>query len=233
MNSTTIQHLNELNRQFYQQTAADFHETRRQPWSGWNELLPFLHTPLSVLDVGCGNGRFGHFLAQQFGAQLHYHGIDNSPELLAHAQKTLSTTAATFELTPLDILQAPLPTHQYDLVTLFGVLHHIPGYAQREHLMKELAECVKPGGLLAFACWCFYESERFRQRIITWPPEYEREDHDYLLDWQRGTHAIRYCHFVDDEEHAAFIAATGLTEVKTYRADGNLNRYSILRSEPA
>jgi hypothetical protein len=36
---------------------------------------------------------------------------------------------------------------------------------------------------------------------------------------------------VDDAEHATLVAAAGLREILTYRADGqdgNLNRYSIL-----
>ena len=59
------------------------------------------------------------------------------------------------------------------------------------------------------------------------------EPHDYLLDWRRGEHALRYCHYVDDAEHAALIAATGLTEITTYRADGrtnDMNRYSALEA---
>jgi hypothetical protein len=100
--------------------------------------------------------------------------------------------------------------------------------------MRTLAERVAPGGLFAFAAWRFYEFSRFKDRIVPWPDNYQVESHDYLLDWRRDVQAIRYCHYVDDTEHAALIAATGLTEITSYRADGrsgNINRYSILRRE--
>ncbi|MEW6579100.1 MAG: hypothetical protein AB1435_07890, partial [Chloroflexota bacterium] len=75
---------------------------------------------------------------------------------------------------------------------------------------------------------------RFRQRILPWPPDLVAEPGDYLLDWRRGARAPRYCHYVDDAEHAALIAATGLRELATYRADGHtgdVNQYSILRRD--
>src|SRR5437773_46351 len=69
VDQVTIQRLNEINRAFYNRVAQDFDETRQQAWPGWDTLLSYLNAPLnaplSVLDVGCGNGRFGLFLAQR------------------------------------------------------------------------------------------------------------------------------------------------------------------------
>jgi tRNA (uracil-5-)-methyltransferase TRM9 len=111
------------------------------------------------------------------------------------------------------------------------VMHHIPGYAERQIFMQKLAQRVKSGGLLAFACWRFYEYERFRRRIVPWPDDITVEAGDYLLDWRRGETALRYCHYTDDAEHAALITASGMREILTYRADGqtgDANRYSLL-----
>lgn len=86
--------------------------------------------------------------------------------------------------------------------------------------------------MLCFAAWRFYEYERFRERLVDWDEGIAVEKHDYLLDWRRGERALRYCHYVDDSEHAELIAATGLTEIATYRADGSnntMNNYSVLR----
>jgi SAM-dependent methyltransferase len=230
MDNTTIKRLNQLNQIFYQITADSFDQTRGQPWPGWEPLLPYLKTPLSVLDVGCGNGRFGVFLAQHL--DITYYGMDSSSELLDRARTALSGVNPQLELR--DILEQPPDSGQFDLVVLFGVLHHIPAYNNRQQFMRTLAERVAPGGLFAFAAWRFYEFSRFKDRIVPWPDNYQVESHDYLLDWRRDVQAIRYCHYVDDTEHAALIAATGLTEITSYRADGrsgNINRYSILRRE--
>jgi len=233
MDEQTIQHLNTINREFYVVTATEFDQTRGQPWPGWDRLLPYLTAPLHVLDVGCGNGRFGVFLAEHRDGEIAYTGIDNNPALLAAAAAALADRPQlTARLETHDIL-TPLPTTTpYDLIGLFGVLHHVPGRARREALLRDLAARLSPGGLLAFACWRFYEYPRFRERILPWPDDLTAEPGDYLLDWRRGALARRYCHYVDDAEHAALVTASGLREIATYRADGftgDVNRYSLLQ----
>lgn len=232
MNDATIKRLNAINREFYRVTAESFDESRNQPWPGWEPILLHVQPPVSVLDVGCGNGRFGCFLAERLGAdQIIYYGIDNNPALLERARAALPGINA--QIIQHDVIEQPITgMEQVDLVVLFGVLHHIPGTQQRRAFMRQLAGFVKPRGRLVFAAWRFYEQERFRARIVPWPDDLDVERHDYLLDWRRGARALRYCHFVDDAEHAALVAATELEELQTYRADGRThdsNCYSILK----
>lgn len=232
MNEATIKRLSALNQEFYRVTAESFDATRQSPWPGWELLLPYLRAPLRVLDVGCGNGRFGVFLRERLGPPLHYCGVDSNPALLERARRALAGLDAQLEQR--DILADPLPAGPFDLVALFGVLHHIPGGHQRRTVIQALAECVAPGGLLVFTAWCFLESETLRARIVPWPADLEAEPHDYLLDWRAGGRTLRYCHYVDEAEHAALLAVTGLTPLLTYRADGHtgaLNRYSLLKRE--
>ena len=234
MNDATIERLNQINRQFYQITANSFDQSRSQPWPGWEILAGHLSAPLTVLDVGCGNGRFGVFLVRRFGATITYYGIDSNPILLSRAEEALR--GFEVHLTCRDVIDNPPDSGEYDLVALFGMLHHIPGYERRRAFLRRLADRVAPGGLLAFAAWRFYDFARFRERIIPWPDDIQVEANDYLLDWRRETPALRYCHYVDDAEHAALVAATGLTEIVTYRADGetgDMNRYSLLRKDNA
>ncbi|GAB4325495.1 MAG: class I SAM-dependent methyltransferase [Phototrophicales bacterium] len=232
MDENTIQRLNEINRQFYEVTASEFDQTRGTPWLGWKTLVEYLpQGQLSVLDVGCGNGRFGVFLAEQR-MVAHYHGVDNNPQLLKYAADALKHIPATLEMR--DVVQSPPDVGYYDVVVAFGLLHHIPSYAYRKRFMQILGSRIKPGGVLIIAAWCFYEFDRFRARIIPWQNDLANsvEAHDYLLDWRRGQTAWRYCHYVDEAEHAQLIRATGLQEIITYRADGftnTVNRYSILK----
>jgi tRNA (uracil-5-)-methyltransferase TRM9 len=243
MNTETITRLNAINRAFYAAVADDFDQTRGTAWPGWQQLLPYLTAPLSVLDVGCGNARFALFLHEQLVANsvlstqhsvLSYTGLDSSPALLAHAHAALAGKSGLHTtLEQRDIIENPPDSGEYDLVVLLGVLHHIPGYEQRQAFMRQLAARVKSGGLLVFTAWRFYEYQRFRERISPWPDDIQVEPHDYLLDWRRGAVSLRYCHYTDDAEHDALVAASGLTEIATYRADGQggtANRYSMLRS---
>lgn len=240
LDDATIRRLNEINRRFYAVVADDFDTTRGKPWPGWRRLLPHIQrlqaAPLRLLDVGCGNGRFGLFVARETTRDIGYHGVDNNPALLDHARAALAGLPnfhATLEAR--DIITGGLPDGAYDLVALFGVLHHIPGAANRQALLRALADRVAPGGLLAFAAWRFYDYARFRERVVAWPDGLTVEPGDYLLDWRRGANALRYCHHVNDDELAALVAASGLTEVTRYRADGqtgDANFYVVLRNSP-
>ena len=108
-----------------------------------------------------------------------------------------------------------------------------PGRGTKARTAARGGRLRRPGGCLALATWRFYERERFRKRIVPWPDDFAVERHDYLLDWRRGERALRYCHYIDDEEHAQLIEAAGLPVIDDYRADGGLNRYTLLRRERA
>lgn len=232
MDAETIHRLNAINQRFYATVADSFDASRQRAWAGWDRLLPYLKPPLRVLDVGCGNGRFGVFLAQHLdAAALTYHGVDSSAALIERAKAALAGSAgvdATFEQRDLVEQSLDLSSSQYDLVVLFGVLHHIPGADQRIALMRTSADRVAAGGLLAFSEWRFADEPRFRDRIVAWDADYVVEAGDFLLDWRRGTHALRYCHHVDDAEHARLVTATGLAVVSSYRADAG-NLYTLLQ----
>ena len=236
MDHSTRMRLNGINRDFYRVTADEFDATRQNAWRGWEGLIDSIGLPVeSVLDLGCGNGRFALFLAGRGPQPFRYIGVDNSPALLARARRQLAAAPqVTAELVESDLALCALPPRSAKLVTLFGLLHHIPGFAQRRQLLAAAAERVAPGGYLALAAWRFYEHDRFRRRIVPWEGDIAVERHDYLLDWRRGERALRYCHYIDDEEHEQLIAAAGLSVRADYRADGaagDLNRYTILRKK--
>ena len=234
MDEATRHTLNGLNRDFYRITASEFSATRQQAWPGWERLLEVLDLPLaSVLDIGCGNGRFAHFLAERQGQAFDYIGIDNCAALLAVAGQSLAEREhVKARLIERDLILDGMAGEPAQLVALFGLLHHVPGAAQRLELMRAAADLVLPGGWLVIAAWRFYEQARFRERIQAWPADLHVEKHDYLLDWRRGQRALRYCHYIDDEEHRQLIQASGLPVIADYRADGAggaLNRYSIMQ----
>ena len=238
MDNETIQQLNAINREFYATTAHEFSKTRGNPWPGWEELIPHIEQlnlgeECHVLDVGCGNGRFGVFLADRLDIPVDYHGMDSNPTLLFEAREALvnHSNVSSSRLEERDVVISPPDGFTYDLVVAFGLIHHIPGYEQRQSFIQELAQCVNAGGLLVYASWRFYEHERFRKRIVPWSDDLKDrvEKHDYLLDWQRGEHAIRYCHYVDDAEQGALNVLTDLKVTKTYSADG-FNQYSLLQN---
>ncbi len=241
MDEHSIHALNTLNRQFYAHIADDFDATRANAWQGWVQLFDFLkhdftqRERLSIIDIGCGNARFASFMAEQLPYPLEYHGLDNSAELLKHAQNRLAQEKSiNAKLDLHDTILEPFPKLNADLVVLFGVLHHIPSYKKRQQLIRDFAQAVNPNGWLIFTGWRFYEDEKLRGRITAFPEGIQPEKNDYILDWRRGAHALRYCHYVDDAEEAELIDASGLNHLHTFRADGanqQMNSYVILQKE--
>lgn len=235
MDESTALRLNAINRAFYRQTARDFDATRQRAWSGWERLLRSVRLPVeSALDIGCGNGRFGRFLAARQAHKIAYCGIDSSADLLAFASAHLqSCPHVCADLLARDILVQPWPQRCAQLVALFGLLHHVPGLERRRSLLRAAADCVLPGGWLVFTAWRFLDSARFQRRIVPWSDDMQVEAGDYLLDWRRGSRSVRYCHHIDDAEHDSLIIAAGLRVVDDYREDGGLNRYTILQRDSA
>lgn len=236
VDQVTRRRLNQINQTFYASAAQEFDATRRRAWPGWLQALCRTDAPIqSVIDIGCGNGRFALFLSERQPTPFDYTGIDNSRGLIQLARARLSRfERIALRLIELDLVEDDLPQLQAQLVVLFGVLHHVPGFRQRRELLARCAEMVAPGGHLVFAAWRFFEEERFRARILPWKDCLAVEENDYLLDWRRGEPGLRYCHYVDDAEHDDLIAATGLPAQADFRADGasgRLNRYAVLRRE--
>ncbi len=88
MDDSTRLRLNAINRAFYTRRAGSFVQTRNHPWPGWKRALGAFpkDEPLRVLDIGCGNGRYGHFLAERAERPVAYTGVDLSPALLEEAR---------------------------------------------------------------------------------------------------------------------------------------------------
>ncbi|MBK9124391.1 MAG: class I SAM-dependent methyltransferase [Chloroflexi bacterium] len=234
MHADTIRTLNQINAEFYATVAADFDETRGTPWPGWKSLLPYCAAVKSVLDAGCGNGRFGLFLAESLDRPIRYHGVDFSESLLDVARSALEAEPRlTVRLTARDMIEHGMVPGLYDLVGAFGLMHHIPGREYRRMFIRQLAGLVAPGGVLTVAFWRFLDSDRLRKRVQPWPQELaaQVEQNDYLLDWRRGTQAVRYCHYHTDAEIDHLVTASDLRECTRYRADGqdgSLNTYVVL-----
>jgi SAM-dependent methyltransferase len=237
MRPDLVTHLNDINRAFYQATSDDFDQTRQTAWAGWARVRPYLSAGAAVLDVGCGNARFAAFAGVgSADGPRHYHGVDNSPQLLARAEQRLRALGGGFGLTLHDVIvDGPLPAELTgcDLIVLFGVMHHVPSHALRATLLRQLGGRLARGGVLIWAAWQFLDDARLRERVVPWPPELagEVEAGDVLLDWRRGGQAVRYCHHCDEAEWAALTAASGLTLVEEWWADGasgRMNRYGVL-----
>jgi len=242
LRNATSEALRAVNRRFYRERASEFSRTRERPWSGWEGILAragaLLPEHPRVLDVGCGNGRFARFLEERLGRTFDYYGIDESPLGLAEARKRLPSRDNVV-FVEADFLEAPLPEREFDLLVLFGVLHHVPGRANRIGLLTRLSRLLAPGGLLAFSIWRFARYPRFQKKIVPWDEfraltgiEIDVDDlepGDHILTWGGAPPALRFCHAMSEEEEGDLARSLPLELVSSFDAVAEPNRYCLFR----
>ncbi|MBW2243348.1 MAG: class I SAM-dependent methyltransferase [Deltaproteobacteria bacterium] len=223
MSPETVRALRAINERFYRTEAKLFASKRTRPWKGMERVLRELsRPPRSVLDVGCGHGRFAAQL-HAMGEAPDYTGVDGSAALLELAAARTDVPASChWREADLEDDPGGLPEGPFDLVSLFGVLHHVPGEARRLALLRYLGERVAPGGTLALAFWSTHGDIIERQR--PWSEvglrDADVEPGDRLLSFDRRPNVLRYAHFADDEELARVEPATGLPLALRFTSDG-------------
>ncbi len=233
MKPKVIDQLLDLNRKFYESMAVSFADSRQSPMNGFYDMLAYLPSEkISLLDVGCGNGRYGHFLQQQ-DVLASYSGVDFSDGLLEKAREMMPN--GTFYQRHMNEPHFLEGVGNYDVVACIAAMHHLPGRSNRVNLLKELKAHVGDNGRLFLANWQFMDSPRQQRKVQEWAQiglsADDVESGDYLLKWQRGGFALRYACMVDEAETAVLAAEAGLQILAQFRNDGkegNLSLYTIL-----
>lgn len=260
MGPETAAALHRINLGFYERHAEHFSATRAAPWPGWRRVAALVEAGRSaesevpsVLDLGCGNGRLAAFLDERWPGGFGYLGVDASAALLSLAAARQRRADCRFLRR--DLLLEGLPSDPpgapFDLIAVFGLMHHLPGAENRRALLRRAARLLAPGGLLAVSFWQFGERPRFRRRVVEWEA-YNRgaekpidvaqlEPGDMLLAWGEedpsGACAppVRYCCWTSPTVADRLLTGLPLAAVAAFSADGagnDLNLYRILRAGP-
>ena len=115
-------------------------------------ILQMLHKDLQgahVLDIGCGGGRLPLMLAR---FAEHVDAFDYTPaaiEMATLLQDLTATDNVHFFVSTLDDVLATPPRATYDVVSLQGVLEHLPDPLA---ILQEVARLLTPTGLLIVSC---------------------------------------------------------------------------------
>jgi len=246
MKVNTILKLNQINKNFYQDNSQVFDQTRQFFWSGWQKLLPLLkkqfrNKKIKVLDLGCGNGRFGLWLKNKV-FDFNYWGIDQNEVLLNLAKQRLTKEGVSGQFILLDLVDKLVQkkslfefTQQFDLIVLFGFWHHCPAQELRINLLFSLKKYLAKDGLLVISFWQFANDikliNREQKNIIQLGLNDDAlEKNDYLLTWERGKKSYRYGHFSNLEEITLLAIKTQLQIGNFFYDDGknqHMNLYCV------
>jgi 2-polyprenyl-3-methyl-5-hydroxy-6-metoxy-1,4-benzoquinol methylase len=140
-------------------------------------MLASFQKPISALSIGCGFGGIERLLRRRDYCQL-IHGIDVAEAAIEAARKTAEVEGLqglTYEVADLNTATFPAETH--DVVYAHAALHHV---FQLEHLLNQIKQTLKPGGLLVAHEYIGPSQMQFPQ------------NHLYLADVFLKTIPVRY-----------------------------------------
>ena len=140
-----------------------FAQVKENAKKGWSTFAPIematgsvapvlvrfagIRSGAKVLDVACGTGVVA-LTAARLGAEVH--GIDLTPELVAHAKENAEIMRLPVDFRDADAEALPFPDASFDVVvSQFGHM-----FAPRAELVTaEMLRVLKVGGTIAFSTW--------------------------------------------------------------------------------
>ena len=175
--------------------------TRRQ-------ALPQLHEvfagrdqrKLSILDIGCGTGRFLDFLKQAW-PRLPALGIDMSEPYARYARRHLKRWSR-IKLAVGNAESLPVPDKSQDAVTSIFLFHELPPKVRRI-VFRECARVLKPGGRLV---------------LVDSLQCGDQPDYDGLLELFPQNYHEPYYESYTNENFGAVATSCGLTHIRDVKA---------------
>lgn len=132
------------------------------------QKLGILRDKVSILDVGCANGRLAIGLDMSTVKRFSYHGLEIVQPAVEFCQQAFRSKPH-FHFTHLDVYNArywpngtikplhviyPVEDASVDVVIANSVYTHVHYYAEAAHYLDEMTRVLKPGGML-YSTWSF------------------------------------------------------------------------------
>jgi|GEM_PF-3313479 len=197
--------------------------------SGWDQfrvnpigLVPWVldklssDEPTTLLDAGCGLGRFALTAAERAPAGSRIAAVDLSASMIDAVRAEASRGQLTLELSVSGIEALPYPANSFDIVLCNYVLYHVGSIPRA---LDELARVLKPGGRFVSVVPAF----RWLHELIDWQDKaLLRLGHDIGEPLFQPTGTDRFC-----EENAPRHLRERFRVVSQERYDGTMRFPSV------
>lgn len=119
-----------------------------------------------VLDLGCGTGTLGIFMAEKVGGEGQIDCIDISSEQLSYAEEKTKNALAPFAFYQCSMDDTPFDDERYDTIVSCMSFHEATS-STRRGAIREVARLLKPGGVFALLEWGI---PKLNPLILPWIP---------------------------------------------------------------
>jgi tRNA (uracil-5-)-methyltransferase TRM9 len=147
----------------YDPFAQTFSESRKDhPWPELTAVIADMQASgiVSILDIGCGNGRFLEEAEKLGYNPERYLGTDNSAGMIGEARKLHPDHSFTVcDMVSIGILEEQYGT--YDALLFLASYHHLTSREDRIETLKQAKKLLTPGGKIYMTNWNLLEQPRY------------------------------------------------------------------------
>jgi tRNA (uracil-5-)-methyltransferase TRM9 len=155
----------------YEEIADDFNRTRYSHWSFVHTFISSLVPNTTVLDLGCGNGKY-----LSVRNDLNLYALDNCVNLIKIVQNKYPTVKTFIS----DVTDTKFESNYFDSIISIAVIHHLSTKERRIEMLKEIIRILKVGSQCLITAWA---TEQTCTKTLSKSTKIS-DTNDWLISWE-------------------------------------------------
>jgi 2-polyprenyl-3-methyl-5-hydroxy-6-metoxy-1,4-benzoquinol methylase len=199
----------------YDIIANDFSKTRAYVWKCVKHFIDNIHldTSITVMEVGCGNGKNLDYLSKHGFTKDAIHSLDSCQVFV----NMVRNKGYNCSLELAQNINRLYPSNHFDYLLCIAVIHHLPTEEERIDTVSKCITLLKKGGHALFTTWAFEQSfidncgavfttskpcsfPNSGDNIVSWNKNKNKIDDDTINHKNKKVVADRYYHIYTYEK---------------------------------